>query len=209
MDYRTVKLVDDGQATLTGTGNMTVLTGGGFNNAVRRAYANGATATASATWRAALDRRDEVPGPRVHPLDHRDRHRDVQGVPLRRVHERVRESGQLFEQVGLARNLHVHGHEQPTTYTSATQRQPAAPRQLPSTPRSSFPPASRAELPRARDYRERTTGFEPATPTLAIFADPLRAYTIRSSGRHDRPKILVTQGIVAGQLRSYCATIEF
>ncbi len=52
MDYRTVKLVDDAQATLTGT--MTILTGGGFNNAVRRAYANGATATASATWRTAL-----------------------------------------------------------------------------------------------------------------------------------------------------------
>jgi hypothetical protein len=54
MDYRTVKLVDDNQATLTGTANMTVLSGGGFNNAVRRAYANGATATASATWRATL-----------------------------------------------------------------------------------------------------------------------------------------------------------
>jgi hypothetical protein len=53
-DYRTVKLVDDNQATLTGTANMTVLSGGGFNNAVRRAYANGATATATATWRAAL-----------------------------------------------------------------------------------------------------------------------------------------------------------
>ncbi|MBI5283909.1 MAG: hypothetical protein HY874_02340 [Chloroflexi bacterium] len=51
-DYRTAKLVDDNSATLTGT--YTTLAGDGLNNAVRRAYANGSTATASATWRASL-----------------------------------------------------------------------------------------------------------------------------------------------------------
>ena len=30
------------------------MTGGGINNAVRRAYANGSTATVTATWRASL-----------------------------------------------------------------------------------------------------------------------------------------------------------
>jgi hypothetical protein len=51
-DYRTFKPVDDNSATLTGT--MTVLANDGVNNAVRYAYANGATNTASATWRATL-----------------------------------------------------------------------------------------------------------------------------------------------------------
>ncbi|TAK65236.1 MAG: hypothetical protein EPO22_05240, partial [Dehalococcoidia bacterium] len=51
-DYRTTRIVDDNNATLTGT--YTVLTGDGVNNAVRRAYSNGSTVTASATWRATL-----------------------------------------------------------------------------------------------------------------------------------------------------------
>ena len=51
-DYRTFRPVDDGQATRTGT--MTVLSNDGFNNSVRRAYANGTTVSASATWRATL-----------------------------------------------------------------------------------------------------------------------------------------------------------
>ncbi len=51
-DYRTTKFVDDNQATLTGT--YTVLSGDGFNNTVRRAMANGSTASATVTWRAAL-----------------------------------------------------------------------------------------------------------------------------------------------------------
>ena len=51
VDYRTTRLIDDDQATRTGT--FTTLTGG-FNNAVRRAYANGATASITATWRATL-----------------------------------------------------------------------------------------------------------------------------------------------------------
>ncbi len=50
-DYRTVKLLDDSAATLTGT--YDVLTGDGVDNAIRRAWASG-TATASATWRASL-----------------------------------------------------------------------------------------------------------------------------------------------------------
>lgn len=51
VDYRTTRLVDDDQATRTGT--FTTLTGG-FNDGVRRAYANGATATVTVTWRATL-----------------------------------------------------------------------------------------------------------------------------------------------------------
>jgi len=51
-DYRTFKPIDDNSATLTGS--FTVLTSDGINNAVRRAYANGSTASASATWRATL-----------------------------------------------------------------------------------------------------------------------------------------------------------
>jgi len=51
-DYRTTKYVDDGGATLTGT--YTVLTGGGIDGSVRRALANGTTASATATWRATL-----------------------------------------------------------------------------------------------------------------------------------------------------------
>jgi hypothetical protein len=51
-DYRTMRVVDDNQATLTGV--YTVLSGDGYDNAVRRAYDNGATATVSATWRASL-----------------------------------------------------------------------------------------------------------------------------------------------------------
>ncbi|HYM15382.1 MAG TPA: hypothetical protein VEZ14_07465 [Dehalococcoidia bacterium] len=50
-DYRTLKIVDDGGATLTGT--YTTLTGDGIDNAVRSVAAS-ATATASATWRASL-----------------------------------------------------------------------------------------------------------------------------------------------------------
>src|SRR6185436_11879687 len=46
VDYRTTRAVDDDQATRTGT--FSSLTGG-FNNAVRWAYANGATASVSAT----------------------------------------------------------------------------------------------------------------------------------------------------------------
>ncbi len=51
-DYRTTRIVDDNNATLTGT--YTVLTGDGLNNAVRRTYNNGTTVSASATWRATL-----------------------------------------------------------------------------------------------------------------------------------------------------------
>jgi len=51
-DYRTVKLADDGVATLTGS--YDVLSGDGIDNAVRRAWTNGSTASASATWRASL-----------------------------------------------------------------------------------------------------------------------------------------------------------
>ncbi|MHB8515408.1 MAG: golvesin C-terminal-like domain-containing protein [Dehalococcoidia bacterium] len=51
-DYRTMKAVDDNNATLSGT--YTVLSGDGYDNAVRRAYGNGSKATVSATWRAAL-----------------------------------------------------------------------------------------------------------------------------------------------------------
>lgn len=51
VDYRSTRLVDDNQATRTGT--FTTLTGG-FNNAVRRAYANGATPSMTVTWRATL-----------------------------------------------------------------------------------------------------------------------------------------------------------
>ena len=51
VDYRSTRFVDDDQATRTGT--FTTLSGG-FNNGVRRAYANGATASVTATWRATL-----------------------------------------------------------------------------------------------------------------------------------------------------------
>ncbi|HEY8172917.1 MAG TPA: hypothetical protein VIH21_07500 [Dehalococcoidia bacterium] len=51
VDYRTTRFVDDNQAARTGT--FTVLAGG-FNNGVRRASANGATANATMTWTAAL-----------------------------------------------------------------------------------------------------------------------------------------------------------
>jgi hypothetical protein len=51
-DYRTLRVSDDSGATLTGT--YTVLSGDGYNNAVRRVYGNGSTASASVTWRAAL-----------------------------------------------------------------------------------------------------------------------------------------------------------
>jgi len=51
-DYRTLRVTDDGGATLTGT--YTVLSGDGYNNAVRRVYGNGSTITATATWRASL-----------------------------------------------------------------------------------------------------------------------------------------------------------
>jgi hypothetical protein len=51
-DYRTTQVVDDNQATLTGT--YATLTGGGYDNAVRRAYDSGSTAAVTATWRAPL-----------------------------------------------------------------------------------------------------------------------------------------------------------
>jgi hypothetical protein len=51
VDYRTTRLVDDDQATRTGTFSSLA---GGFNNSVRWAYANGATASVTATWRATL-----------------------------------------------------------------------------------------------------------------------------------------------------------
>jgi hypothetical protein len=51
VDYRTAKFVDDDQATRTGTFSSLA---GGFNNSVRWAYANGATANVTATWRATL-----------------------------------------------------------------------------------------------------------------------------------------------------------
>lgn len=50
-DYRTVRLIDDNGASLTGT--YDVLSGDGVDNAVRRAWAS-AGATATATWRASL-----------------------------------------------------------------------------------------------------------------------------------------------------------
>jgi hypothetical protein len=51
-DYRTLRATDDNNATLTGT--YAVLAGDGYDNAVRRVYGNGTTASASATWRAPL-----------------------------------------------------------------------------------------------------------------------------------------------------------
>src|SRR4029079_3030759 len=42
----------DAQASLTGT--LTTLTGDGFGNSVRKALANGTTASATVTWRASL-----------------------------------------------------------------------------------------------------------------------------------------------------------
>lgn len=51
-DYRTAKFIDDNAATRTGT--FTTYANDGFNNSVRSAPANGTTASASATWRAAL-----------------------------------------------------------------------------------------------------------------------------------------------------------
>lgn len=50
-DYRSLKIIDDGAATLTGT--YTTMTGDGIDNGVRSVGAS-ATATASATWRASL-----------------------------------------------------------------------------------------------------------------------------------------------------------
>lgn len=52
VDYRTLRATDDNSATLTGT--YEVLSGDGYDNAVRRVYGNGSTASATATWRAAL-----------------------------------------------------------------------------------------------------------------------------------------------------------
>lgn len=51
-DYRTMQVVDDNQATLTGS--YTVLSGDGYDNSVRRVYDNGSTASASASWHASL-----------------------------------------------------------------------------------------------------------------------------------------------------------